>query len=133
MRHDQPRNSYDDIEAELRRDPGVVDCVVTDVPTGPDEHALVAYVVTSGGIEAGDLLARLAGSPLPTDRIPQAVLPVDAVPRAPGVPSTSPGCHSRCYPVPNRAVRNRTPVRWKAGPEPSPSCSPRRSSVSSRC
>jgi AMP-binding enzyme C-terminal domain len=73
--------SYADIEAELARHPRVAECAVVRIPVGSGKPALVAYVVADGPVDIVELRVFLADSRLPTGRIPQAVIPVDALPR----------------------------------------------------
>lgn len=72
--------SYDDVEAELRRHPTVRECVVTRIHTG-SRNTLVAYVVTTGQTDPAEIRAFLRSSRLRPNRIPQAVIPVDSLPR----------------------------------------------------
>ena len=72
---------YDDVEAELRRHPKVRECVVTRIHTGPRKNTLVAYVVTTGQTDPAEIRASLSAPRLRPNRIPQAVIPVDSLPR----------------------------------------------------
>ncbi|ONI74825.1 hypothetical protein ALI144C_39205 [Actinosynnema sp. ALI-1.44] len=73
--------AYDDVEAELRKHPEVRACVVAKIRTGPRKHTLVAYVVTTGPADPAGIRAFLSQPRLPAKRIPQAVIPVDTLPR----------------------------------------------------
>ncbi|TCO59735.1 AMP-binding enzyme [Actinocrispum wychmicini] len=72
---------YDDVEAELRRHPKVRECVVTRIPTGPRKNTLVAYVVADGRVLPAEIRAFLSAPRMRSSRIPQAVIPVDSLPR----------------------------------------------------
>jgi hypothetical protein len=73
--------AYEHVEAELRRHPTVQECVVTRIQTGPRKHTLVAYVVTTGETDPAEIRAFLSAPRLRYDRIPQAVITVDSLPR----------------------------------------------------
>nr|WP_042196897.1 hypothetical protein [Kibdelosporangium sp. MJ126-NF4] len=73
--------AYDDVEAELRRHPEVRECVVTRIQTGTQKNTLVAYVVTTGRTDPAKIRAFLSAPRLPRKRIPQAVIPVESLPR----------------------------------------------------
>jgi acyl carrier protein len=69
-----------EIEAALRRSPGVTDCVVVAREHAPGDWRLVAYVV--GGVEADALRAHLRRS-LPEYMVPFAFVPLDRLPLTP--------------------------------------------------
>jgi amino acid adenylation domain-containing protein/non-ribosomal peptide synthase protein (TIGR01720 family) len=69
-----------EVEAALRRHPGVADCVVVARQDEPGETRLVAYVV--GAAETDALRAHLHGS-LPEHMVPAALVRMDALPLTP--------------------------------------------------
>jgi hypothetical protein len=73
--------SYEDVEAELRRHPGVRECVVTKIRTGPRKNTLVAYVVIRRKTDPALIREFLSASRLRASQVPQAVIPVDSLPR----------------------------------------------------
>ncbi|ALG11594.1 AMP-binding enzyme [Kibdelosporangium phytohabitans] len=73
--------TYEDVEAELRKHPAVRACVVTRIQTGERTNTLVAYVVTNGSSDPAAIRAFLSAPRLPAKRIPQAVIPVQELPR----------------------------------------------------
>ncbi|WP_082403353.1 AMP-binding enzyme [Saccharothrix sp. NRRL B-16348] len=73
--------AYDDVEVELLAHPQVAECVVTRIPIGRRKDVLVAYVVATGRIEPAEVRAFLSAPRLRHSRIPQAVIPVNSLPR----------------------------------------------------
>jgi hypothetical protein len=71
---------YDDVEAELRGHPKVQECVVTRIQTG-SRDTLVAYVVANGQTDPAEIREFLSTLGLRSNRVPQAVIPVDSLPR----------------------------------------------------
>jgi amino acid adenylation domain-containing protein len=69
-----------EVDAALRRCPGVADCAVVARAGAPGETRLVAYVV--GGAEEGALRARLRRT-LPEHMLPSAFVGLDALPLTP--------------------------------------------------
>jgi acyl carrier protein len=69
-----------EIEAVLRADPLIPDCVVVAREVEPGEVTLVAYVTTSPGFDAQALRARLRGE-LPEYLVPSLFMPLAALPR----------------------------------------------------
>lgn len=73
--------SYEDVEAELRRHPRVRECVVKKIRTGPGKNTLVAYVVITRKTDPVLIREFLSAPRLRANRVPQAVIPVDSLPR----------------------------------------------------
>ena len=73
--------SYEDVEAELLRHPRVRECVVAKIRTGPRKNTLVAYVVTTRKTNPAVIREFLSAPRLRANRVPQAVIPVDSLPR----------------------------------------------------
>lgn len=73
--------SYDDVEAELRMHPEVRACLVTRIQTGKRKHAVVAYVVTTPAGDPARIREFLSAPRLRSSRIPEAVIPVETLPR----------------------------------------------------
>jgi len=74
-----------EIEAALRRQPGVADCAVVAREEAPGDKRLVAYVVREqGGAVAteGALIAALRNS-MPDHMVPSAIVFLEALPRTP--------------------------------------------------
>ena len=70
----------DDVEAALSRHPLVRACAVLAVPTGRSGDTLVAYVETDEATPE-QIREFLAGTGLPAESLPRAVVPMPALPR----------------------------------------------------
>ncbi len=90
-----------EIEAALKRHPGIARCVVVAQADGHGDHRLVAYLIPAAGsvIAAGELRLRL-GETLPTYMIPAAFVSVASFPLTP-----SGKLDRKALPPPDAAVR----------------------------
>jgi amino acid adenylation domain-containing protein/non-ribosomal peptide synthase protein (TIGR01720 family) len=71
-----------EVEARLRRSPGVGDAAVVARTDGPGGLRLVAYVVPAGALDVAAVRAGLAAA-LPEPMVPSAFVVLDALPRTP--------------------------------------------------
>lgn len=112
-----------EIEAVLRGHPCVLESVVAEVETAPEQSALVAYVVPATGLptEPWTLRAYLSER-LPTGLVPEAVVPLQALPRTRagkldrrGLPLPAPRGHAQPSATRSYSVKAARPGGGKAG------------------